>query len=105
MEDRSSAVEVAREKFEVENRAEIEKYNEYQAAVEAGNPPELEEDEDEPIKPEFDEKYFFFNYDEEHPQILIPDPVIEDIDNDWVITPEQKDEFINEYNSQINEVL
>ena len=103
LEERLQQVEQAREQFEVENRAEIDRYLEYQAQIEAGNTPELDENEDPPFMPEFDEKYFFFNFDEEHPQILIPEEVFEDVDNDWRITDEFKDEQVNEYNSFLND--
>ena len=60
----------------------------------AGNPPELEEGEEKPARPVFDDKFFLYNWDEEHPAITIPPEVIDDIDNDWVLTEEQKEEHI-----------
>ena len=68
-----------------ENKAEIEKYEEYKAAKDAGEQPELEEGEEAPTKPHFDEKYFLFHWDEEHPDVMIPDEVGDDVDNDWII--------------------
>jgi hypothetical protein len=44
------------------------------------------DDDIEVIRPTFDEKFFLFNWNEEHPEIIIPEEVKDDIDNDWVIT-------------------
>ena len=52
----------------------------------------------------FDEKYFLFNYDEEHPAIYIPDEVKDDVDNDWIISIEKKDELISHHYQEIEEL-
>lgn len=96
-EERAAALAEAQEKFEAENKDEIEKYNDYQAAVDAGEPPQLDEGEDPPTKPIFDENFFFFNWDEEHPEVEIPPEVTDDQDNDWVISQEKKDELVEQY--------
>lgn len=68
------------------------------AAKEAGEEYELEEGETMPSKEcLFDEKYFMFQYDEDQPEIIIPDEVIDDIDNDWIIKQEEKDEVIENF--------
>jgi len=64
------------------------------AAVEAGNPPALDEGEDPPQLKEFNERYFLFNWDEENEKVEIPNEVVDDVDNDWVLTKELKDEMI-----------
>lgn len=94
--DRKEASQEAADKFEVENKADIEKYNDFIAAKEAGEEPELEDDE-EPIKPAFDEKYFLFNWDEDHPAIEIPPEVVDDVDNDWIIEATKKDDVIQDF--------
>lgn len=38
-----------------------------------------------------------YNYDQEHPEIEIPEFVQDDIDLDWIITEEQKEDIINDY--------
>lgn len=63
-----------------------------------------EDEEDEfNIKPTFDEKYFYFAYDEEHPQINIPQLIADDVDLDWIITEDQKEHIINDYLAQFVE--
>jgi len=96
-EDRAAATDEAREKFDIENKVLIEKYNEYQEQVEAGEAPELEEGEDPPEKPVFDEKFFLYGWDEEHPAIIIPAEVVDDLDNDFIISPDKKEEMIAEF--------
>ena len=64
---------------------------------EAGGQLDDFDDDIEPQRPTFDEKYFLFNWNEEHPEIQIPDEIADDIDNDWVITQLQKEDVINEY--------
>jgi hypothetical protein len=46
------------------------------------------DDDEIPKEPFFDQKYFLFTWDEEHPPIEIPPHVIEDKDNDWSILEE-----------------
>ena len=98
-EDRANATEEAKEKFEAENRALIEKYNEYQEALASEEPPDLD-GEDPPEKPVFDEKFFLYGWDEEHPAIIIPAEVVDDIDNDFIIPPDKKDEMIEQFAAQ-----
>jgi len=52
------------------------------------------------VKPVYDENYFFFNWDEEHPEIKIPDEVIDDVDNDWMVSAERKEDLVTEYMAQ-----
>ena len=96
-EDRKAATDEAREKWEGENAAAIAKFDDYQAAIDAGNPPDLDEGEEAPTKPVFDEKFFLYNWDEEHQAIVIPPEVIDDVDNDWVIAADKKDDLIADY--------
>ena len=96
-EDRAQAIEDAKEKFEQENKSLIEKYNNYMEQLESDDPPELEDGEEAPTKPVFDEKFFLYGWDEEHPSIIIPNEVIDDKDNDWLISPEKRDDLIAEF--------
>lgn len=93
-EDRAAALVEAKEKWDAENREELQKYADYQEALESGNPPELEEDEEPPTKPIFDENFFFFNWDEEHPGVDIPPEVVDDVDNDWALSQAQKEDLV-----------
>lgn len=58
MEQRTAKCTDEKEKYETEHAADIQKYAEYQALVQAGTPPELDEDEEPPKPFVFDEKYF-----------------------------------------------
>jgi len=54
----------------------------------------------------FDEKFFLFNWDEEHPAVEIPAEVVEDKDHDWdlsAVTPEEKDAMLNEHQNWLTE--
>ena len=53
----------------------------------------------------YDEKYFLYNYDDEHPEIVIPPNVTDDVDNDWLITASRKDELLTEYQITVAEAL
>ena len=53
-----------------------------------------QEDEDEPEQPLFDENFFLFNFEENNPQIVIPEEVIDDIDNDWPYSLEFRNDVI-----------
>jgi hypothetical protein len=90
-------LEDAKEKFDHENKGLIDKYNEYQEQLASDDPPELEDGEEPPVKPEFDEKFFLYGWDEEHPKVFIPPEVIDDVDNDWIIPHDKKDEMIAEF--------
>ena len=97
-EKRDEALEQALQKHNDENADEIQRYNDMLAAKEAGEEYELEEGETMPTKDcLFDEKYFMFQYDEDQPEIVIPDEVHDDIDNDWIIQNDQKDLIIEDY--------
>lgn len=81
----------------------MEKWQSYQEAIDAGQTPELDEDEEPPSKPVFDDKFFLYNWDDDHPEINIPPEVIDDTDNDWLLTPEKKEELISEYQAALAE--
>lgn len=102
-EDRKKACEDAESAYQVENKKAIERYADFKEAQENGTEFELEEGEEEPEEPIFDDKYFLYHYDEEHPEIPIPDEVMDDIDNDWIIEPEKREEVINDYLNQQSE--
>lgn len=67
-------------------------------AQKEGNEYELEEGETMPTKDcLFDEKYFLFQFDEDSPEVIIPDEIKDDVDNDWIIPQDQKETIIEEY--------
>ena len=81
----------------MKNRDKIEAYKDYREAVDSGNPPDLGEGEEPPTEPLFDEKYFLYNWDDEHPPITIPPDVKDDVDNDWRLTADRKEELVAQY--------
>lgn len=96
-EARAQAVAEDKEKWEISNKADIDKYDDYKQACDEGNPPDLEDGEEPPTKPVYDENYFFFQWDEDHPEVIIPDEVIDDVDDDWLITADRKESMVNDY--------
>ena len=96
-ENRKSALATALEDFKSKNRDKIDAYKDYKDAVDSGNPPELEDDEEPPTEPLFDEKYFLYNWDDENPAIIIPMEVKDDVDNDWLLTADKKEDLILQY--------
>lgn len=92
-----------------ENADDIEAYNDRQAQIQAAKDnnepvPELDEGQEEPVKPVFDMKFFEFNFEAETPPVVIPDEVVDDIDNDWKIVPEDRDAVIEKYLANQEEV-
>jgi hypothetical protein len=63
----------------------------------------LDEDDEEaanqepPTMPEFNREEVQEKFDDEFPEIEIPEPVEDEIDNDWVMEPEEWDAIINNY--------
>ena len=47
--------------------------------------------------PEFDEAEQAEKFDDENPEVEIPDEIIDDIDNDWVLTEEENEALISKY--------
>lgn len=103
LEEREAAMQQRREQHEQEHKEEIERYNEYQASLETETPMQLEEGEEPPTLPKFDEKYAIFEFDEEHPSIPIPDEKLDDKDNDWVLSGDGKEEAIADYVQSITD--
>ena len=96
-EDRKNALVNAVDDFKSKNRDKIEAYKDYKEAVDSGNPPDLEDDEEPPTEPLFDEKYFLYNWDDENPGIIIPMEIKDDVDNDWLLTSDRKEDLIVQY--------
>lgn len=94
--ERKAALQAEIEKFEDEHADEIANFAAYDEAVKAGNPPDLA-GEEPPTRPVFDEKFFLYNFDEEKPAPVIPPEVIDDIDNDWTLSNEMKENLIENH--------
>jgi len=47
--------------------------------------------------PEFVAEEYLEKFDEDNPEIYIPDEVVDDIDNDWPMTEDEEAELIAQY--------
>jgi len=47
--------------------------------------------------PEFDEAEAGEKFDEENPEVEIPDEIIDDINNDWMLEPDEREALIAKY--------
>lgn len=97
LEERKRACVEAAEKFEIDNRVEIERFEKYLELKASGEQMEEFDEDIEPQRPTFDEKFYLFNWNEEHPEIIIPEQIQDDIDNDWIVSQNQKEDVINDY--------
>lgn len=104
-EDRENKCQEEKEKFDKDHEAEN---NAYQDHVTAYNELETPEEKQEYLQkmesymegqtieemqpPTFDEKYYMFGYDEEHPVLVIPDEIEDDKDYDWIVSYDYKEE-------------
>lgn len=50
-----------------------------------------------PTLPEFDETDYLKNWDEQNPEIMIQENTDDDLDNDWVLSPEEWERLIQLY--------
>jgi hypothetical protein len=51
----------------------------------------------------FDLKFFEFNYEAEHPPIEIPPEIVADVDNDWKLNGDKREEVIADYQAKLEE--
>ena len=49
---------------------------------------------EKPIRPVFNEQEHLENWVAENPEIIIPDEVVDDIDNDWELNEEEEETMI-----------
>ena len=47
--------------------------------------------------PEFNREEFLIKWDEDNPQIVIPEEIYDDYDNDWILTEEEEEQLIQQY--------
>lgn len=95
--------------WETDNADAIEEYNRYtdrERRRTAGEPVSEDEEDEEaedgkakepPAQPIFDEKEALSKFDgkEENAIVEIPKAIVDDIDGDWVMTPEEEQDFID----------
>ena len=101
-------LEESRAKFKEDNADQIDAYNKHVADKKAKDAQEYgeeaaSENEDEaeqeepPTLPEFDEVEAGEKFDEENPEVEIPDEIVDDINNDWILDDAEKDALIAKY--------
>ena len=101
-EDKATKLQEGRDKWEKDNEEDIDKWQVYKDAIDAGEEPSLAEGEEPPTQPEYNENFFLHSYDEEFPKIAIPDQIVDDIDNDWDIS-EEKDALVVGYENEVRD--
>jgi len=97
----------AAEKFKEDNREAIEAFEKWQeeerikASQEYGEELDDEDEEAEnkepPVMPEFNKEEMEEKFDDEFPEVEIPQEVVDEVDNDWVMAEEEWDSLINSY--------
>ena len=106
--NREANLEESRAKFKEDNADQIDAYNKYitdkqaKEAQEYGEEQASEneddaEQEEPPTLPEFDEAEAGEKFDEENPEVEIPDQIIDDINNDWVLDEAETEALIAKY--------
>ena len=104
---RKTDLEEAFNKFEEEHKDEIEAYEKFVSEdnqAKGDDYGEEEEEEQEEVKPKekperpvFNEQEHLTRWDEENLVIVIPEEVVDDIDNDWELTEEDEEAMIQTY--------
>ena len=95
----------AKDKFQEENKDEIDAYEEWKRKQEGGAEDYAEEEDEEenekekepPKLPEFNEKEFLEKFDEEFPEIVVNENTTDDIDNDWILSEEEIEAEISKF--------
>ena len=86
----------AENKFNDDHRDEIEAALAYQQREKSGDD-EGEENEPVPVMPVFNKQEFLNKWLAENPPIEIPQPVVDDEDNDWILSQSEVEYHINTY--------
>lgn len=86
-------------KFKEDNKDEIEAYHNYQQKShrDSEDQDESAEKEAPPVLPIFNKEAFLTNWLNMNPPIIIPDEPIEELDNDWIMSPSELDYNVNTY--------
>jgi hypothetical protein len=99
----------AEEKFKEEHKDEIEaalKYEQMELERQEDEYGEEEEDDEvprekmpkeKPAMPVFNEEEFLVKWVEENPEPMLPEQIVRDIDNDWVLSEEEEEALISGY--------
>lgn len=105
--NRESYMSDAADKFKEDNREAIEAFEKWQeeerikASQEYGeeldDEDEAAENQEPPVMPEFNREEMEEKFDDEFPQIEIPQEVVDEVDNDWVLPEEEWDTLISNY--------
>jgi len=113
--NRENYLNEAQDKFKEDNRDQIEAFEKWEeeervkAAQEYGEELDDEEEDAEnkepPTMPEFNQLEMEEKFDDEFNEIVIPDEVVDEIDNDWVMESEEWDTLITNYNNAKGESM
>lgn len=87
----------AEAKFLDDRKDEIEAAIAYQNRDPSNDDQEDGEKEPVPVMPVFNKEEFTAKWLTDNPPIEIPEPVVDDIDNDWVLPPSEVEYLINSY--------
>lgn len=103
-ENRETFLLEAGEKFATDNAETIENCHKYQRLVEARDKGEEIDEaglellgQDVPVMPEHNQAEWEEKFDAEHPDILIPEPVVCEMDNDWILSEQEVEAQIASY--------
>lgn len=106
---RGQDVQEAEDKFKEEHKDEIEaalRYEQMELERQEDEYGEEEEEEEnpkekmpkeKPVMPVFNHDDFLEKWIEDNPEPQLPDEIVSDIDNDWVLTEEEEEALINGY--------
>ena len=92
----------AENKYNEDHKEDMEAYLQYQ---QRSNRDKNDDDEEEegterepaPVMPVFNKEEFLAKWLSENPPIVIPDEPVEEVDNDWIMTPAEQDAIVNSY--------
>ncbi len=75
----------------------MQKEDEYGDEEEDGDQDKEKQFKEKPVLPVFHKEDFLFKWLEDNPEIEIPDPIIDDKDNDWYMNEDEEEALINAY--------
>lgn len=56
---------------------------------------------DPPVMPEFDRADAEGRFDDENPEVIIPDEVVDHVDNDWLLDEDEKEQLVTQYHANL----
>lgn len=90
-------VQEAETKYNDDHRDEIDAALAWQSRDRSGEEEGDEQPEQAPVMPVFNKQEFTAKWLSDNPQIEIPEPIVDDVDNDWILSQSETDYHINSY--------